>query len=74
VVISAYDCFDFTKKGNRIDKTASCVVSVVGDTVTILDSGGVGDHITWIAVATDDSGNVSSTLCEVVVANPGRGG
>ena len=40
-VITAFDCFAFTKKGKRIDKTESCVVGFDEDSVTILDSGGV---------------------------------
>ena len=71
-VITGFDCFKFTKKGKRIDKTASCQVSVDGDTITILDSGGVGTHITWTVDATDGSQNQSQTECEVEVANPGR--
>jgi len=67
-VITGVDCFKFTKKGKRIDKTESCVVSVNNDTVTISDSGGVGDHITWTVTA----GNYNDT-CEVVVVNPGKG-
>jgi len=73
--IGDYDCFKYTKKGKRIDKTESCVVEFSGDTITILDSGGVGDHITWTVSATDDSGNTTETdtECEVEVANPGKG-
>ena len=63
----------FTKKGKRIDKTGSCEVAIAGDTITILDSGGVADHIEWTVVATDDSGNVTQETCEVIVANPGKG-
>lgn len=69
-VITAFDCFKFTKKGKRIDKTGSCAVSISGDIITILDSGGVDDHITWTAVATDGSGNVTTEQCEVLVVKP----
>jgi hypothetical protein len=71
--ITGFDCFRFTKKGKRVDKTESCVVSIDGDRVTIYDSGGVANNITWTVAATDASGNTSTALCEVVVANPGRG-
>jgi N-acetylneuraminic acid mutarotase len=67
-MIIGVDCFKFTEKGKRIDKTESCVVSKNKDTVTISDSGGVGDHITWTVTA----GNNNDT-CEVVVVNPGKG-
>jgi len=71
--ITAYDCFKFTKKGKRINKTGSCEVAIGGDTVTILDSGGVDDHIEWTVVATDANGNVSEETCAVLVVNPGKG-
>lgn len=73
VEITGFDCFKLTKKGKRIDKTESCAVQVNGDTITILDSGGVGDHITWKVRAIDDSGNVTEFECGVEVVNPGRG-
>jgi len=74
VEITGYDCYKFTKKGKRIDKTEACVVEVSGDTITIIDSGGVGDHITWTAVATDTSGNTTEAEGTVLVVNPGKGG
>lgn len=72
VVVSEPDCFKFTKKGRRIDKNASCVVTVSGDTITIVDSGGVDTHISWKVMATDENGNVAQTDCEVVIANPAK--
>ncbi|NIS75953.1 MAG: hypothetical protein GTO08_11925 [Deltaproteobacteria bacterium] len=71
VEIMEYDCFMFTMKGKRIDKTEGCVVQIPDDTITISDSGGVGDHITWTVTATDSSGNTTTTSCEVEVVNPG---
>lgn len=71
-VVTGFDCFTFTKKGKRIDKTESCEVSFSDDTVTILDTGGVGDHITWTVTATDGSGNQTNAVCEVLVVNPGK--
>ena len=73
VVINDFDCFKFTKKGKRIDKTESCAVLVEGDKITILDTGGVDDHITWSITATDGSGNETTSACEVIVENPGNG-
>ena len=70
--IVAYDCFMITNKGKIIDKTDSCVVGIEGTTITILDSGGVDDHITWTVVATDGSGNSTTETCEVLVVNPGQ--
>jgi photosystem II stability/assembly factor-like uncharacterized protein len=70
--ITAFDCFMPNKSGRLIDKTGSCVVSFAEDTFYVLDSGGVGDHITWDVTATDGSGNETSSVCEVLVVNPGH--
>jgi hypothetical protein len=72
VEVTGFDCFKTTKKGKRIDKTESCVVETVGATVTVLDSGGVGDHITWEVTATDAGGNEATETCEVEGVNPGQ--
>jgi hypothetical protein len=42
----------------------------VGDTITIVDSGGVDDFVTWKATATDDSGNSATAECEIHVLKP----
>ncbi len=60
----------FTKKGKRIDKTNSCEVSFATDTLTIEDSGGVGDHITWSVTASDSEGNEGTEDCLLLVVNP----
>jgi len=70
VEIVGYDCYAFTKKGRRIDKTDSCVVTFEGVDITVLDSGGVDDHISWTVQAVDMYGNTSEATCEVVVVNP----
>ena len=71
--ITDFDCFKFTKKGKRIDKTEACVISLDGGTITVEESGGVGNNITWTAVATDASGNSTTKACSLVVENPGKG-
>jgi hypothetical protein len=68
--VTTYDCFKLTKKGRRIDKTSSCVVSTGGDSVNIDDTGGVGDTITWSTTATDSAGNVATDDCEIPVVSP----
>ena len=73
VEIKGFDCLFVTRNGREVDKTQSCVVDVSGDTITILDSGGVGDHIQWTVQAIDNAGNVSEAVCGIVVANPGQG-
>lgn len=72
VEITGHDCFKFTKKGKRIDKTESCVVVFSSDTVTINDSGGVDNTITWNVRATDCTGNESTAMCSVHVVNPAK--
>lgn len=72
VTVQDLDCYMVTKKGKRIDTTDSCGVELSGATVTILESGGVGGHISWVATATDLSGNAESIECEVEVVNPGK--
>jgi hypothetical protein len=71
--VIGYDCYMINPAGKRVDKTDSCVVSFAGDTITIVDSGGVGDHITWTISAMDSGGNTTTAGCEVIVANPGKG-
>jgi hypothetical protein len=70
VQIVAYDCYAFTKKGKRIDKTYSCQVAFGGDTITVLDSGGVDTYIAWTVEATDENGNSTTVDCELQVVNP----
>jgi hypothetical protein len=48
-------------------KPNSCKVTSAGDTLTILDSGGVGDVISWTVSARDGSGNEASKLCQISV-------
>jgi hypothetical protein len=72
VEILEYDCYFYTKKGKRISKTKSCIVEIGGDTITILDSGGVGDYIGWTVLATDNCGNESEFECEMEVIKQGK--
>ena len=71
VVITSYESYKFTKKGKMIDKSESTVIELDGDTITILDTGGVDTIIKWTVSATDDSGNEVETDCEVNVVIPG---
>ncbi|MGD8617348.1 MAG: PKD domain-containing protein, partial [Gammaproteobacteria bacterium] len=70
VQITDYDCYGFTKKGKRIDKTHSCEVTLAADTIAIQDSGGVGDIITWTVEAADSSGNRAVNNCTLTVIRP----
>src|SRR5207237_9729436 len=53
--------------GFSCTKPASCKVTFAGDTITILDSGGVGDTISWTVSAPDGAGNNTPQLCQVNV-------
>lgn len=68
--ITDVDCWKFTKKGKRIDKTESCVVNADGSMVEIAESGGVGTHIGWTVRAQDSAGNTAETSCEIEVEGP----
>jgi len=71
VSITGFDCFTFNGSGKRIDKRESCVVQIAGTTISILDSGGIGDIIEWTVQATDGSGNVTVNTCTLnVVKKP----
>ncbi len=71
-VLTAYQCFEINGAGARIDKTKSCKVSLNGASITIANTGGVGQHIAWTARALDGAGNAREISCEVEVANPGH--
>jgi len=73
IEIVGFDCFAYTGSGRRVDKKESCIVEVIGDTVIIVDSGGVGTTITWTVAATDSCGNTTETVCEVPFVHPVRG-
>ena len=68
--VTGFDCWMTNGAGKRVDKTESCVVDVSNGVLTVLDSGGVGDHIDGIVTITDPSGNSSETTCSIFVENP----
>ena len=57
VVIESFSC----------TKPASCIVGIEGDTITIFDSGGVGDTIQWLVSAQDAAGNKAEKTCQLDV-------
>lgn len=74
MAITGYDCWAINGAGRRIDKKGSCEVTIEDDTITVVDSGGVGDHIEWTVEAADGGGNVATVACgPVEVVNPGGG-
>jgi hypothetical protein len=66
-----FECFEVKKDGRLVRKEEACVVQIQGDTISILETGGVNTVIKWRASATDAAGNASApTSCEVLVARP----
>jgi hypothetical protein len=53
--------------GASCARPESCVLGVNGATLTVYDSGGIGDVITWTVAARDGAGNPSQTTCQVTV-------
>ncbi len=74
VQINSYNCTAVNGAGKVISKLGSCVVTINGSSLTVVDSGGVGDHITWTGTVIDGSGNVTPFSCVIDVVNPGNGG
>jgi hypothetical protein len=70
VAITEYNCYKFNKKGKLIGKKASCIVTFEEGTISIQDTGGVGNLISWTVEATDNHGNQSVKTCEIMVINP----
>ena len=62
-----YDCYSFTKKGRRVDRTEQCDIAFRGEIVDIIDAGGVGNFLEWTLLAVDDSGNSTTRTCTVAV-------
>jgi uncharacterized repeat protein (TIGR01451 family) len=60
-----FDCYAIKGKDKQIDKTESCVVEYSGDTIIILNGGGIGTEIVWAVEATDEAGNVAIANCGV---------
>lgn len=67
VEIVGYGCVFYTKKGKEINRDQSCIVSFADDTITIDDSGGISNEISWTVQATDCSGNRSELVCSIGV-------
>ncbi|MCI5140498.1 MAG: hypothetical protein D3909_01965, partial [Candidatus Electrothrix sp. ATG1] len=70
VEITDYFCYKIKKDGSQQSKMDGCAVSLSGDTVSIADSGGVNDNITWTILATDQSGNSRTAEGHVLVVTP----
>ena len=66
VQITDYNCV-----GKR-SRLSSCIVALSGDTIRILNSGGVGDTISWTVRSVDGCGNATIKSCSINVVNPGQ--
>lgn len=53
--------------GFTCTKPQECEVQIQGDTITIFDSGGVGDTISWTVSAQDGAGNAGQKTCQLNV-------
>jgi len=69
--IVGFECFAFNSTGRRVAR--KCSVQVSGSTFTIIDSGGIGDHIQWRVRATDAPGNAAVSPWETQIVRPGPG-
>lgn len=65
-LITGYTCFKVSKN-KVVEKVTSCKVTLAGDQITIVDSGGIDDHVQWTVRAVDDAGNAATATCEVLV-------
>jgi len=68
-VITEFNCSKIGKKGKLVGKKDRCEVSIAGATITIDDVDDDDLRITWKAQATDNSGNVGTVQCEVLVVD-----
>ncbi len=66
--ITSYNCVG--KDGKS--RMSSCVVALSGAIISILDSGGVNDNISWTVQSTDGCGNTTNKTCSISVVNPGK--
>lgn len=71
--VGAVDCYKINGAGKRTDASDSCSVISSGDTVTVLNTGGVGTVLEWEATAEDSSGNTTTETCSIEVSSPGKG-
>jgi FtsP/CotA-like multicopper oxidase with cupredoxin domain len=66
-ITTGFDCFSFNPAGKNVDRTDGCEVTINGNILSIVDSGGVGDLIEWTIEATDESGNTATEICTISV-------
>jgi hypothetical protein len=60
-----YSCFAYNKSGKMV--TRQCDVTVSGDSITLGDPGGIGNHLQWRVREADAQGNANVVTCETVV-------
>ncbi len=71
VMFTDVECFRVIPKGKAVKKGNACNVQTSGDgdTLTIKNSGGVGNHIEGTVVATDASEQMAVDVCETEIVN-----
>lgn len=70
VEVTSFNCFRTNGSGKVKSKLESCIIESDGATITIQDSGGVGDQIQWGVSTTDACGNPTVETCELTVVKP----
>lgn len=73
VAVADAECWRTNGAGKRVEAPGACTVSLAGDSLTILRSGGVGQRLAWEATATDGAGNSITRGCATAVVGR-RGG
>jgi hypothetical protein len=68
VAVSTATCWRTNPAGKTVYDVCELVVS--GDTITVVDSGGIGAVIQWQVVARDGSGNEAIVECSTEVVGP----
>lgn len=71
LAISEPDCYKINGSGKRVDLNNSCRWQISENTLTILNTGGVGTLYDWLASTIDENGNESSKECQLEIQNPG---
>ncbi len=72
VRVSEVDCYKYTLKGKKVSKLGACVIEIEGNTLTVIEAGGVSTIISWKVTAADNNGNSKVNTYAMTVSKPGR--
>lgn len=70
--ITGIACTAVNGAGKTIDKSSSCAIQVLGNTLIIDHTSGVGTRISWTMGSTDAAGNAATATAQVDVVIPGK--